>query len=84
MIFGKIKTSVFLVKWPVLFVCIGLEAEESKSKSYRRIIQLQVGAQAGNGYLHSGRGTQTANRSVQSSSPALGTPASAQTPEFGD
>lgn len=83
-IFGKIKTSVFLVKWPVLFICIGLEAEESKWKCYRRIMQLQVDSQAGNSYLHSRRGTQTANGSVQSSSPALSTPASAQTPGFGD
>lgn len=83
MLFGKIKTSVFLVKWPVLFVCIGLEAEESKRKRYRRIIQFQVGSQAGKSYLYSGRGTQTANRSVRSSSPALSTPASTQTPGFG-
>lgn len=30
MIFGKIMASMLLVKWPVLFVCVGLEAEESE------------------------------------------------------
>lgn len=40
MIFGKILASILLVKWPILFICVGLEAGERKQSNYRRDTQL--------------------------------------------
>ena len=34
MIFGKMMAPILLVKSPVLFICVGLEPEESKWNKY--------------------------------------------------